>query len=89
MIATGRNLWRENGSALSKSGLLMLRKTDQINVFMFMVNFMRFVSRGLPLDPVAVLPGMVAKGPMMGYLLVYFGLWLWLVAFLLLLSSLT
>ncbi len=48
-----------NGAPESKSGLVMLRYRDQKLVSM--VSYMRLVRRGLPVEPVAVLPGIVAK----------------------------
>src|SRR5216683_3536737 len=48
-----------NGAPGSKSGLVMLRYRDQKLVSI--VSWVRFVSRGFPVDPVAVLPGIVAK----------------------------
>src|SRR5579862_1492728 len=50
----------ENGAFGSKSGLVMLRYRDQKLVSI--VSFVRFVSRSFPVEPVAVLPGIVAKG---------------------------
>src|SRR3989442_3958423 len=50
-----------NADVGSRSGLLS-RLRYRVHQLVSTVSCMRFVSRGFPLDPVAVLPGKVANG---------------------------